>query len=429
MVKFVQILLSIASTQQGPMFSNLFINKRLAAILFLGVASGLPLALTSSTLQAWFTEVHIPLMTIGALSLIGIPYTLKFLWAPLMDHYGIGSLGKRRGWILCAQLGLVITLLILANMNPTTSAAEMGVVALAVAFLSASQDIAIDAYRTDILVPDERGLGVSYFVFAYRVAFLFSGGLALVFADYLGWRLTYILMAALMLLLMMPTYFAPPPQESPKTATHFYDTAKAALVDLLSRDRIVLLLLFVFLYKIGDALALSLMTNFLLHGLQFTLTQVGLAYKLMSFLGTIIGCFVGGALLLRWDLFKALLVFGLAQTASTLLFAALAIVGKQFFFMAFAIFVENFCSGLSTAALLAFMMSICNHQYSASQFAVLTAIMALGRVFLGPLAALMVEHLGWVQFYLWSFALSFPGIVVLFSIKNKVMTYAQAVVE
>lgn len=409
--------------------TNLFINQRLLAVLCLGFASGLPLALTSSTLQAWFTEAGIKLMTIGALSLIGIPYTLKFLWAPLMDHYGFSRFGKRQGWVLCAQLGIVITLLLLANMNPTTSASAMGFVALMIAFFSASQDIAIDAYRTDVLHSEERGLGVSYYVLTYRVAFLLSGGLALVFADYLGWRLTYILMAGLMLLSMIPTYFAPHPLESGKPAQHLYQTMMDALGDLLSRERIVLLLLFVLLYKFGDALALSLMTNFLLHGLGFSLTQVGLAYKLMSFLGTVIGCFIGGALLLRWDLFRALFVFGLAQTFSTLLFAALAVVGKQFFFMAAAIFVENFCSGLSTAALLAFMMSLCDHRYSASQFALLTAIMALGRVFLGPVAAMMVEHVGWVDFYLWSFILSFPGIFVLFSIKNKVNAYAEAVVE
>lgn len=409
------------------MSSKMLINMRLLAVLCLGFASGLPLALVGSTLQAWFTEASIDLVTIGALSLLGIPYTLKFLWAPLMDHYRL-PWGKRRGWILAMQLGVIITLIALANMDPTVEAGTMAIIALAVAFFSASQDVAITAYQTDILTSEERGLGAAYYVFAYRVAVLISGGLALVFAEYLGWKLTYELMAFLMLLSMLVTYKAPQVTEL-ATSQNIFQTILGSLNDLLQRERIIWLLLFIVFYKFGDALALTLMTNFLLHGLGFSLTEVGLAYKVVSFIATVLGAFVGGIFLTRWNIYRALLVFGLAQMFSNLMFVALAMVGKHFTLMTASIFIENFCSGLSTAALLAFMMSLCNHRYTASQFALLSAVASLGRVFLGPVAGVMVEHIGWVQFYIWSVILCSPGIIFLMFLKEKVSSYAPAIAE
>ncbi len=384
--------------------------------------------LTSSTLQAWFTQQNISLGTIGALTLLGIPYTFKFIWAPLMDQYMLPLFGKRRGWILLTQAGLVIGLLILANMQPGTQASAMGLVALSIAFFSASQDIAVDAYRTDVLPPAERGLGAAYYIFAYRMALLIAGGLALVLADYIGWRMTYQIMALLLLLSMVGTFFVPRPVES-TPSTKLFVTIKDALYDLLSREKIILLLLFIVFYKFGDAMALSLMTNFLLHGLGFTLTEVGLAYKSMSIIATILGAFVGGVILTRCHIYWSLLVFGLLQAFSNFLFILLAMIGKNFSFMIFALFTENFCSGLSTAAFLAFLMSLCNRQFTATQYALFSAIAALGRVFIGPIAGVMVENLGWVQFYTWAFVFSFPGVLFLFLLRNRVLSHAHVVLE
>jgi PAT family beta-lactamase induction signal transducer AmpG len=321
-------------------------------------------------------------------------------------------------------MGLVIALILLANMNPTSQASKMGVIALVIAFLSASQDVAVDAYRTDILHVNERGLGAAYYVFAYRIALLLSGGLALVCADYLGWKLTYEIMAALMLLSMLSTYNAPDVVDETPPSQNVLKAISASIADLLTREKIVWILLLIVFYKLGDALALSLMTNFLLHGLGFTLTEVGVAYKVVSFVATVLGAFVGGLVLLRWNIYRALLWFGLAQAFSNLTFVLLAMVGKQFSLMAASIFIENFCSGLSTAALMAFLMSLCNHRYTAGQYALLSAIASLGRVFLGPIAGLMVLNMGWVQFYIWSFALCFPGIFFLVFLREKVSSYA-----
>lgn len=408
---------------------KLLLNHRMLAILVLGFASGLPLSLTSATLQAWFTEANVSLKAIGVLSLIGIPYTLKFLWAPLMDHYGFGRLGKRKSWILLTQLALVFMLLLLSCMNPAVQAGSMGLAALMVAFFSASQDISINAYTTDVLKPEERGLGAAYSVFTYRVAVLVSGGFALILADYVGWMVTYQCMALLMLLAMIPTYFAPHPYEYSMGTQTLYATTRFSIAEMLKRDKIVLFLLFIVFYKLGDALALSLMTNFLLHGLGFTLTEVGLAYKIVSFIAMMLGGFAGGILMSRWTIYRALFVFGLAQAFSNLTFALLAYVGKDFVLMASSVFIENFCSGLSTAALLAFMMSLCDHRYTATQFALLSAVASLGRVFLGPLAALMVDNLGWIQFYCWSFVLCFPGILLLVFLKDEVMVHAHAAAD
>ncbi len=400
------------------------INPRLLAVLLLGFASGLPLALTGSTLQAWMTEANVSLAAIGALSLVGIPYTLKFLWAPLLDYLRIPFLGLRRGWIMLTQICLILALIGLAGVDPLIQPGVVYALALTIAFFSASQDVAIDAYRADILKTEERGLGAAYSVFAYRMAMLFSGGLALVMAAYIGWRTTYLLMALVLSIALIGTYFAPLVTEKKVVGQGMMKAMTQGLWNLLQREKIVLLLIFLLFYKIGDALALQLMTNFLLHGLGFTLTEVGLAYKFVSFFASISGAFVGGLILTRLPIFNGLFIFGILQAFSNLMFVVLALYGKHFVLMASAIFIENFCSGLSTAALIAFMMSLCDHRFTATQFALLSAITSLGRVFLGPLAAFMVQQLGWAEFYSWTVVLSFPGLLLLLLLKDEVASYA-----
>jgi PAT family beta-lactamase induction signal transducer AmpG len=399
-----------------------FITPQLLAVLFMGFSSGLPLALTGSTLQAWFTEANINLVTIGAVSLLGIPYTLKFLWAPAMDFFVL-PMGKR-GWTLLAQAVLAILLLVLAQGEPTAKANMMLGVALFVAFFSASQDIAIDAYRAEVLTEEARGLGSAYFVMAYRLAVLITSGLALITAGYWGFKVTYEIMAVLMLISMVPVWRAPSTPDLKPREVNYFSAMYASLRDLLQRDQIAYLLLFVIFYKFGDALVLQLMNTFLLRGLGFTLVEVGVAYKMLSFFATISGALVGGALLLRWPIFRALLLFGLAQAFSNLMFVLLAIVGKNFSLMAASIFIENFCSGLSTAALMAFLMSLCHREYTAGQYALLSAIASIGRVFLGPFAGLFVKEFGWTQFFMWSFSVSFIGLLFLLLIKEKVSSYA-----
>jgi PAT family beta-lactamase induction signal transducer AmpG len=406
-----------------PMFSTKFtsalFNSRIRAVFFQGFSSGLPLALVGSTLQAWYTQSGVSVVTIGALSLVGMPYVWKFLWAPLMDTFMPPGGSLRRGWILLTQFCLCAALVLIAQQNPETRPTMVAVIALLIAFFSASQDVAIDAYRTDILKPEERGIASAYYIFAYRMAMLVAGGLSLVIADKYGWRLTYELMAGLIALSAVATYFAPEVRDLSVVPKNIITTIKLSFGGLLKRKSIGWILLFIVFYKIGDALALSLITNFLLHGLGFTLTNVGLVFKTVSIVATIAGAFIGGVLLIRWNLYHSLFFFGLAQAFSTLMFMLLAVAGKNFELMVASIFIENFCSGMGTAAFMAFMMSLCDKEYAATQFACISALASLGRVFLGPVAGVMVLHWGWVNFYGWAFLMSFPGLLLLMMLRNR----------
>lgn len=396
-----------------------YFQSRILAVSFLGFASGLPLALTGSTLQAWFTEMGVSILAIGVLSLVGVPYLWKPIWAPMLDRFVPPFGDRRRGWIALIQIALCIVLFLLANMSPQQAPGAVGLLALLIAFFSASQDIVIDAYRTEVLRPEEQGLGAAVYIFGYRMAMLCSGGLALILADYLGWRVTYQLMAILMGLSAVGTFWAP---KTPLTAIPA--DLKAAVIEpfrnLWKKDKIISILLFVVLYKIGDALASALMSNFLLRGLGFSLTDVGLVYKIAGLLAVILGALLGGVLLVSLNLYRALLLFGLAQAFSNLMFVVLAAVGKNYLVMVASIFIGDFCSGMSTAAFVAFLMSLCDSRYTATQFACLSALAAIGRVALGPAAALMVEYLGWINFYWIAFLLSFPGLLLINPLRERI---------
>jgi len=393
-------------------------QPRLLIVLLLGFSSGLPLALTGSTLQAWFAEAGVNVVAIGMLSLVGVPYVWKFLWSPLMDRFVPPWGGRRRGWIALTQVALCVVLFLMANLTPEVSPVAMGVLALGVAFFSASQDIGIDAYRTEVLRAEERGLGAAVYIFAYRMAMLLSGGFALVLADHLGWRITYEIMAVLIGLSVVTTYKAPEPDIYALPPRNFMAAVIEPFKDLLQRDKIGIILLFIVLYKIGDALALALMSKFLLN-LGFSLTNIGLTFKTMGLLATILGAFVGGAFLASVNIYRALVIFGLAQAFSNFMFVILASVGKVYAVMAASIFIESFCSGMGTAAFVAFLMSLCHPRYTATQFACLSALAAIGRVLLGPVAGIIVQEMGWVSLYWCAFALSFPGIMLIGLLRNR----------
>lgn len=413
-------------------FRQLFANPRLLFVMAFGFSSGLPLALSGSTLQAWLTESNVSLMAIGFLSLVSFPYNCKFLWAPLLDRFIFLGFGRRRGWILLTQGCLACVLFVLARLHPESQLHNIAWLVLLLAFVSATQDIAIDAYRADVLLPQERGLGAAYCMFAYRMAMFASGGMALLIAQYWGWERTFQLMGALMLLAMGVTYFAPELRLEQTTAVEGEETKTLGFflkpfLDLWRRDHILLLCFFIILYKAGAALAVSLMTNFLLHGLGFSLAEIGLVSKAVIIIGNILGAFVGGVFLLRLGLYASLLWFGLAQAASILLFMLLALIGKVFPLMVVTLFLENFCSGLSMAALLTLIMSLCHARYSATQFAFLSAIDSLARLVAGPIAATLVLHFGWVSLYGWSFVVSLPALVLLLILGKRVRFDAPAV--
>jgi PAT family beta-lactamase induction signal transducer AmpG len=396
---------------------EIFSNRRIGVMLPLGFASGLPLALTAGTLQAWLTVAGVDLRTIGLFTLVGLPYTLKFLWAPVMDRFVPPWLGRRRGWMLAAQAGLIAGITAMAVTDPTTTPWLVAMLAIAVAFMSASQDIAFDAYRADVLRAQERGFGAAVSVTGYRIAMLVSGALALIFSEQIGWRATYLFIASLMLLGVAATLLSPEPSSPATVPRTLSEAVWGPIREFFSRSPAVGLLLLIVLYKVGDAFAGSLTTAFLIRGVGFSPSEVGVVNKGMGLVATILGALVGGALMAKLGLFRSLLMFGLLQAVSNLSFMLLAWIGKSYPTMVSAVAFENIAGGMGTAAFVALMMSLCDHRYTATQYAALSAMAALGRVFVGPPSGYVVEAVGWVTFFFITFLAALPGLWLLWRLR------------
>jgi MFS transporter, PAT family, beta-lactamase induction signal transducer AmpG len=493
---------------------------RLAAVTVLGFASGLPLALTGQAMQAWLGAEGVGLATIGFLSLVGLPYTFKFLWAPLMDRFELPWLGRRRGWLVVTQLGLAAALFWMAATPPSGAIQAFALLAGLVAFMSASQDVVVDAYRTDVLAASERGLGSSFNVLGYRLAMIVSGGITLIWVDAAQgggwtWPEVYRFMAMVMVgiaafsatLLPRIQHAAVPASVARHDVAGFFAVVAAVGVGYLLTDRIgrplvawlgdvlvgpaargalaarwldlgVLLLglaitlplatwaaraarfetllgglrnyfaqpgaaaflVFIVLYKLGDAFAGSLMTPFLLQGMQYGPAEVGVVNKVIGLWLTIAGALVGGALMIRLGLWRSLLLFGVLQMASNLGFLWLSVSGRgalpglvipafDWGFVALVadtpvdgglllvIAAENISGGMGTAAFVAFLMSLCNRRFSATQFALLSAFASVGRVWVGPLAGVLVLSIGWPTFFVVSTLAALPALALLFALR------------
>ncbi len=388
-------------------------------MLPLGFASGLPLALTGGTLQAWLAVEKVNIATIGLFSMVGLPYTLKFLWSPLMDRFSPRWLGRRRGWMAIIQMILAGGICLMASFSPDKMPGAMAAVALLVAASSASQDIVIDAYRTDVLKSRERGLGAGLSVTGYRIAMLISGALALIMADRIGWHTTYLIMAGIMGFTIVFTIVAPETSYSPQP-TDMGQAIAGPLRDFFSRPGAILFLLLVVLYKLGDATAGTLTTAFLIGGVGFSPTDVGTINKGMGLVATLFGAVAGGSLMTRMGLFRSLMYFGILQAVSNLSFMVLAWIGKSYPAMISAVAFENISGGMGTAAFVAFLMALCHKKYSATQYALLSAIAALGRVFAGPPSGFLVASIGWTKFFFVSALVALPGLFLLAWMKMRI---------
>ena len=399
---------------------NQLLNPRVVTVLFLGFSSGLPLALSGGTLQAWLTVEDVDIKTIGLFSLVGLPYTLKFLWSPLMDRFIVPIFGRRRGWIALSQLALIGLILGMSVTSPQNGLWFLALLAFCLTFVSASQDVAIDAYRTEVLRERERGMGAAVSVTGYRVAMLVSGALALILSEYLGWRATYMLMALIMSIGVVAVWLGPEPEDPGTPPASMKDAVEGPFKEFFSRTGVWSLLALIVLYKLGDAFAGSLTTTFLIRGVNFSVGEVGAINKGMGLASTIIGALFGGILMARLRLFKALLIFGILQAVSNLSFMVLALVGKSYPLMIFTIAFENLAGGMGTAAFVAFLMILCNHSYTATQFALLSALASLGRVFVGPLSGVLVDGMGWTVFFFTTFLFALPGLVLLWVMREAV---------
>lgn len=497
---------------------------RFAIVLLLGFASGLPLALTAASLQAWLSVDGVDVATIGFFSLVGLPYTFKFLWAPLMDRFEPPVFKRRQGWLVLTQLGIAAALVFLSNVSPTQNTHLFAMIAVGIAVLSASQDVVVDAYRTDILAHHERGLASALYVFGYRVAMILSGGIALIWADPVkgngwSWPHVYMVMAGIMftmalvsLFLLPPVKFVPQGEKSDAKSDLLgffavvvavvvgyqfttrlanplfenlisqwtgpaaegsqpinwkawadllglfaglaftlplawfvsvrvkYETLNTALRNYFSLKSSVSILIFIVLYKLGDAFASALLTPFLLKGVGFAQAEIGVVNKIIGIWLTILGALAGGTLMTRIGLYRSLLSFGILQLLSNLGFWLVATLGKgawgyfnlpAFDFvlvslkeatqvdglLIFAVGIENITSGMGTAAFVALLMSLCNQKFTATQYALLSAFSAVGRVWVGPLAGAAASTIGWPLFFIISTFLAVPGLLMLMKLK------------
>jgi len=387
-------------------------NRRVLGLLGLGFSSGLPLALIGTTLQAWMTVENVDLRVIGIFSLVGLPYTLKVLWAPVMDRFTLPWLGRRRGWIVLTQLVLAVAIFALGLSSPSLMPWVVAALALTIAFSSASQDIVIDAYRADVLYEKELGAGAATTVVGYRLAMLTSGAIALIVSDYLPWHQIYLAMAGLMLANILFTVAAPEPTDRAIPPKTLKDAVWEPLLTYFQRSGAVAMLVFIMVYKLSDVIAGAMTTPFLLE-VGFSRTDVGTVNKAFGLASTVLGTLAGGGIIAKIGINRSLWIFAFLQALSNFAFTALALVGKNYAVMVTAIGLENLFGGMGTAAFVAFMMRLCDKRFTATQYALLTSFMAVTRVLAGAPTGFMVNSLGWPTFFAVSILGALPGILLL----------------
>jgi PAT family beta-lactamase induction signal transducer AmpG len=408
-------------------------SRRMVIVLLMGLASGLPLLLTLSTLSYWLSKVGVDKTTIGLFALVGIPYSFKFVWAPIIDHVRLpvlsAWLGRRRGWLLLLQACLAVAILIMGMTDPTLAPLTVAAAAVAVAFFSASQDIVIDAYRIEILHEEEQGAGAAATQTGYRVGLIIAGAGAIALSDFIGWPAIFTLLAAIIVVCMVVTLLAPEPAEparAPVAAERRVDADRLALLtqwikravidpfaDFMGRRGWLVILAFVLLYKFGDAIG-GVMTNPFYNELGFTGVEIASISKVFGVIMTVVGAIAGGALVARIGLFKALVVGGILQAVTNLLFALLAVTGKDLTMLAVAIGADNFTGGLGSAAFVAYLSSLCNRAFTGTQYALLTSFMAAGRTMLSSGGGWLADHMDWASFFVLTTFLAVPGLLLLF---------------
>jgi MFS transporter, PAT family, beta-lactamase induction signal transducer AmpG len=379
----------------------------------MGFASGLPLLLTGSVLQAWLKDGGVDLARIGLFALVGLPYTLKFLWSPLFDRYALGNVGRRRGWMLLMQVALALSLLALSFSQPQADdLVAVSMAALAVAFFSASQDIVVDAYRRESLSDLELGLGSAMYVNGYRVGMLLAGGGGLILADWLSFPQMYRLLAGFMAVCLIVTLAAPEP---PLPEGRPRSLAQAVLLpfrDYFTRDGAWLALAFILLYKLGDTMASAMTTPFYLD-LGYSKTEIGAVVKLFGFWATLAGATLGGLWILRIGLRRALWLFGIGQMLSTFGFVVLAGLQPTVAALAAVVAIENLTGGMGTAAFVGFMGALTDRRFTATQYALLSSLMGVPRVFASAPTGWLAEGLGWAGFFLLCVLIALPGLALL----------------
>jgi PAT family beta-lactamase induction signal transducer AmpG len=392
------------------------LNTRMLAVLFLGFSSGLPLFTMLYLMQAWLAKSGVDIKALGLFALVGFPYTFKFLWAPFMDRYSIGPLGRRRGWMALTQLALFLVIGSMGMLDPRTQLPLIVLAAGVMTFLSSSQDIVIDAYRREILADHEQGLGAAVIVNAYKAAGLVPSALGLILADSLPWSTVFWVVGAFMLPGLVCTLLAPEPQVYGAPPKNMYEAIVLPFREFIARDgwrQALIIVAFVLLYKIGDSMATALATKFYLD-IGFSTTQIGLAANATGLWASLAGGVVGGIWMVKIGINRALWVFGALQAVAILGFAWLAQVGPNQVLLAAVIGFESFASlGLGAAALVAFLSRSTDPRYTATQYALFSSLAAVPRTFINSMTGFIVAETGWFLFFIVCFLLAIPAMMML----------------
>lgn len=395
---------------------------RMLVIALMGFSSGLPLLLTGGTFKMWLSREGVDVKTIGFLSWVGMAYSLKFIWAPLLDRYQLSHLGRRRGWLVVIQSALIGLIALLGTFDPKTSLTPMVITAILVAFFSATQDSVIDAYRREFLADEEMGLGASMTTYGYRIAMLISGGvgIGLVGGDWvsLTWGDLYLAMAGLMGLGLVTTILIPEPQVEERPPKSLREAVIEPFHEFLTRPKSILFLIFVIMFKLGDSLSGQMLNKYYVD-MQFSNQDVGYIAKTVGLISSLFGLFLGGIVLKYLKIYRSLVVCGVLQAASTALFAILIFTGPQAWALATVVIFEDVTSGMGSAAFMAFMALLTNRRFTATQYALLSSFATLGRNFFSGFSGVMVEFLGWQNFFVSCALIALPGILMAVYIHKK----------
>ena len=399
-------------------FKEAILNRRMLICVFTGFTSGLPLYLLIQLVPAWLRSEGVGLAEIGFFALIGFPYTWKFIWSPVMDRFTLPFLGHRRGWMLLTQVALMVSIAAMGFIQPALSIWAVAYLAAAIAFFSASQDIVLDAYRRELLPDSELGLGNAIHVQTYRLAGLVPGSLALILSDFLPWHTVFAVVAFFMLIgigvtLVVDEAIAEP--SPPKTMREAVIEPFREFMDRKGAQTAALVLAFLFFYKLGDSMATALQTPFFID-MGFTRTEIGSVAKFAALVASIVGGLFGGVVMIKLGINRALWIFGVVQVVSILGFALLSVVGDNLWMLGAANAFEYLGVGLGTAAFVAFIARTTNPSFAATQFALFTALAAVPRTVANSVTGLIVEQVGWTNFFFLCTALAVPGMLLLFKI-------------
>jgi PAT family beta-lactamase induction signal transducer AmpG len=393
---------------------SIFRSRRMAVVFLLGFSSGLPLMLSGQTLGQWLKDDGLDIKKIAAFASVTLPYSIKFLWAPLIDRYAWPFLGRRRGWLLVFQVLLIATLAVMSTLDPAANLGSLAIVATVLAALSASQDIVVDAYNTDLLLPEERAAGSATYVMGYRTAMLMAGSLALVMADHVVWSAVYLTMAAMMVLGIIGTLLAEEPPRHGVAPRSLYESIEAPFVEFFKRlgwRRVALVLAFAITYKFSEGLKDAVVTIFY-RDVGFSKTDIGVVTKAVAYPAWALGGAIGGICVARYGLRRMLVVFGIVQALTHLCFLWVAYAGKNYGVLGTAIFIENSAYAMAAAAFVAAQMSFASPAVSATPMALLTSFSGVGQRVFGPLAGVLVDAIGWKGFFMVTVVLFLPGIVL-----------------